>query len=370
MMQLRKATRSRQHLRICLCSPSGGGKTFTALRLAHTLGGPVGVIDTENGSAELYAGEANPDGGRFEFSTIDLAQEPGKFSVDNYVKALRCMAQAGMRTVIVDSGSHAWAGPGGVLEFVDEVARRGKSGNKFNAWAEGTPKHNEFLQALLAYPGHLIVTLRTKVEYVQEQVNGRTQIRKVGMAPIQREGLEYEMTLVGDLEADTHRLIITKSRCSALADRSFDRPGADMARVLLRWLDDASDPEPASSPPRASRGAPQPIQGVGGPVTTAGSSSLSPGPAEDAHQLVSACEGPSGPGDSPIADARASMLASVKRYQASHPAIVKEEAQSLGLSSMNKSTEEQIATLLDAVIERIERSAIQDEGTQPEGVRP
>ncbi len=280
-MQLRKAVRSRQHLRLCLCSPSGGGKTFTALRLAHALGGPIGVVDTENGSSELYAGEPNPDGGVFDFSTIDLAQEPGKFSVDNYVKALSVMARAGIRTAIVDSGTHAWAGPGGVLEYVDEVARRSRGANKFNAWAEGTPKHHEFLQALLSYPGHLIVTLRTKVEYVQEVVNGRTTIRKVGMAPIQREGLEYEMTLVGDLEADTHRLVVTKSRCSALADKSFDKPGADMARALLRWLDTApTQPDTHSTPPapapRPRRGTPEPTPPQAGVDVPSGRDGLAP----------------------------------------------------------------------------------------------
>lgn len=242
-MQLRKAERKRQHLRISLAGPAGSGKTFTALRIAHALGGPIGVIDTENGSSELYAGAANPDGGAFDFAVVDLAAEPGKFSVDNYVRALRAMADAGIRTVVVDSGSHAWAGPGGVLEYVDNVAR--KAGNKFTAWAEGTPKHNEFLQALLSYPGHLVFTLRSKVEYVQEKDDrGRTSVRKVGLAPVQRDGLDYEMTVAGDLDADTHRLVITKSRCSALADRSFDRPGADVARVLLEWLEGMPEPGP------------------------------------------------------------------------------------------------------------------------------
>lgn len=248
-MQLRRAERKRQHLRIALCSPAGGGKTFTALRIAHALGGPVGVVDTENGSSELYAGERNPDGGVFDFLTADLSQEPGKYSVDNYIRALYAMHSAGVRTVIVDSGTHAWSGEGGVLSVVDEAARRSKSKNTYVAWAEGTPQHLAFVQALLSYPGHLILTLRQKVEYVQEKNDkGHTEIRKVGMAPIQRDGLDYEMTVVGDLEADTHRLIVTKTRCSALADRSFVKPGADVARVLLDWLDGGADPEPVKVP--------------------------------------------------------------------------------------------------------------------------
>jgi hypothetical protein len=251
-----KATRKQALLRLALCGPAGSGKSYTGLRIATGLLGPgerLAVLDTEHGSAELYADEPNPDGGAFDFDTVRLDQLPGRFSAENYVKCLRSAAEAGYRVVLVDSLSHAWAGEGGVLDYVDNVAARGGrggEGNKFSAWRQGTKAQNELVDALLSYPGHVICTLRTKVEYVLEQVNGRATIRKVGMASIQRDGVDYEFTVVGDLDVDTHRLIVTKSRCSTVADRTFLKAGADLARELRTWLDNGEAPpaEPPAAP--------------------------------------------------------------------------------------------------------------------------
>jgi energy-coupling factor transporter ATP-binding protein EcfA2 len=241
-VQLKKASRTRQWLRILLTGATGSGKTFTALRLAAAMAkrkaGRLGVIDTENGSAQLYAGERNPDGGEFDFEVIDLMNEPGKASPENYVKALRVMIEAGIDTVVIDSGSHVWAGPGGILEFVDAVASRSKGSNSYSAWREGTPKYNDFLQAVLSFPGDVIVTLRSKMEHVQEKGdNGRTVIRKVGLQPVMRDGIEYEFTVHGDIDTDTHRLHVLKSRIAALADQSFVKAGAELADAIVSWRD-------------------------------------------------------------------------------------------------------------------------------------
>jgi hypothetical protein len=250
MMQLRKAERKRQNLRLAFMSPTGGGKTFTSLRVAHAIakrvGGRVAVIDTEEGSSELYSGEQNPDGGVFDFDVIDLAQQPGKFKVENYIQALNTCAQAGVPVVVVDSASHAWAGEGGVLAFVD--ARESK--NKFSGWKDATPLQQKFVRALLSYPGHVIVTMRVKTEWVLEPgQNGKQTPRRVGMQPVQREGIEYEFTCVFDLEQDTRRLTVGKTRCHALTDYVATNAGAELANVLLDWLDSAPVQEPAAPPP-------------------------------------------------------------------------------------------------------------------------
>lgn len=226
-MQLKKAERKRQHLRIAITGVTGGGKTFTSLRIAHALaqGGLVGVIDTENGSAQLYAGEPNPDGGVFEFVTIDLAELRGKFSVDNYCEALAVMAREGVKVVVVDSLTHAWSAEGGVRDVVD------RKENKFAGWKDGTAQQNRLLQALLSYPGHLVATMRSKMEYAQE--GGKVQ--KLGMAPIQRDGVEYEFTLVLDMDL-SNKAIVQKTRIAALNGLAFHRPGKDVADVLLEWL--------------------------------------------------------------------------------------------------------------------------------------
>ena len=136
-----------------------------------------------------------------------------------------------------------WAGKGGALELVDDAARRMKSNNTFAPWRDVTPLHHRLLDALLGTDGHLIATLRMKMDYVQDQdEKGRTCIRKVGLQAIQREGIEYEFDVVGEMDPD-HVLTITKSRCPSLADRVFPSPDGEVAAELKEWLQGVS-PEP------------------------------------------------------------------------------------------------------------------------------
>lgn len=264
MFTFKKATRRRAYLRLALCGPAGSGKSFTGLRVAMGLLDPgqrLAVIDTEHGSAELYADEPNPDGGRFDFDCIRLDLQPGKFSPENYIRALRAAADNRYPVILVDSLSHAWAGEGGVLDLVDNVAARGGrggEGNKFAAWRHGSKAQNELVDTLLSYPGQVIVTLRTKVEYVLEtDEKGRKVPRKVGMASVQRDGVDYEFTVIGDIDVDTHRLYITKSRCSAVADRNYLKAGADLARELRDWLERGDEPDrPAPARQRGEEGPP------------------------------------------------------------------------------------------------------------------
>ena len=244
MSLFRRALRTQSRIRLALVGPAGSGKTFTALRIATGLiepGQRVAVIDTEHASSNLYADETNPDGGTFDFDVLDLAAMDGHgYRVEKYIRGLREAEIHGYPIVIIDSLSHAWAGEGGVLDYAADVTARSKSRNGFSeGWRKATPLHNQLVNAMLTYPGHVIVTLRSKVEWVVERVvrNGREQSvpRKVGLQPVQREGLDYEFTVVADLDAE-HQFTVSKTRCSALADRSFVRPGADVANILRGWL--------------------------------------------------------------------------------------------------------------------------------------
>ncbi|MCP4708388.1 MAG: hypothetical protein GY869_07175 [Planctomycetes bacterium] len=104
---------------------------------------------------------------------------------------------------------------------------------------------------MLACRCHLIVTMRSKVEYVVEEDNrGRKVPRKVGMAPVQRDGLEYEFDVVGDMDLE-NTLVVTKSRCSALAGAVVNKPGRQFAENFSNWLSDGlevQDPNLASNP--------------------------------------------------------------------------------------------------------------------------
>lgn len=220
------ATRKRARARIALAGPSGAGKTFTALMIASTFGGPIAVVDTEHGSASLYADE-------FGFDSV----EPPGYDPAWLIQALAAAGQADYNTVIVDSLSHFWMGTDGMLEQVDRAAKRTGGGNNFAGWKEMRPVERNMIEAMLSYPGHVIVTMRSKTEYVVEVSDrGKSVPRKVGLKPEQREGIEFEFDVCADMDLD-NELIVTKTRCRALTGLIVKKPDEKLARTILDWLD-------------------------------------------------------------------------------------------------------------------------------------
>jgi hypothetical protein len=248
MAGFKRATKSAARLRLGLVGPAGSGKTMTALRLAAGIGGRIAVVDTERGSASLYAGERG-----IEFDVIEL----DTYEVERFIDAIRDAADAGYSVIIIDSLSHAWAGRGGILEFVDKAGKRNAGGGNFGAWRDATPRHNALVDAILGAHLHVICTLRSKVEYVVENVNGRNQVRKVGLQPVQRDGLEYEFTVVGDVTQE-HDLIVTKTRAAFLKDAVIHEAGEDLGRQLAAWLADGEPVAPVAppAPPKPAAAAP------------------------------------------------------------------------------------------------------------------
>lgn len=240
-MQFQKATKQSSRLRLAIAGPSGSGKTFTALGIASVLAehfeSRVALIDTEHGSASKYAD-------RFDFDTLELE---APFHPDRYVEAIAAAAQAGYRVLVIDSLSHAWNGTGGLLEIVDQLAAKQRgSGNKFSAWKDATPIQNRMVEALVAAPVHLIATMRSKQDYVMEKDDrGKTSIQKVGLAPVQRDGVEYEFDIFAEMDME-HRMLITKSRAEALADKVVMKPGRRTAEEIATWLKGSPPPEPTN----------------------------------------------------------------------------------------------------------------------------
>lgn len=248
-----KATKKQARLRLALIGPSGSGKTFTALTLAQGLGERVAVIDTERGSASKYAD-------LFTFDVLELHS----FSPLTYADAIVAAVAAGYPVIVVDSLSHAWMGKEGALEQVDRAAKRSQSSNNFAAWREVTPMHNQLVDTILQADAHIIATMRTKTEYVVEaNERGKMVPRKIGMAPVQRDGLEYEFDIVGDMDLENN-LIVSKTRMVALAGAVIPKPGAPLAEKIRGWLTDgtALEPPPAAAVGTTTNGNGHPVGGA------------------------------------------------------------------------------------------------------------
>jgi len=244
-----KAQRQRVKLKLAITGPAGSGKTTAALKLARGLtnSGRIAVIDTENRSASLYAD-------LFEFDVMDL-QPP--FEDRKFSEGIQGAVEAGYDAVIIDSGSHFWEA---VLDYKDKLDKRG--GNSFTNWSEATRRFRDVLDAVLQSPIHVIVCLRSKMDHVLEkdEKSGRQVVKKVGMAPVMRDGVEYEFTVVLDLDM-SHQAVSSKDRTRLFDGRIFEITEAT-GRILRDWLDGGgtladvasnpakSDPAP-SAPPAA-----------------------------------------------------------------------------------------------------------------------
>lgn len=226
----RPAVKQEAKLRLAVAGPSGSGKTYTALAVGTALGDRVAVVDTEHGSASKYA----------DIFDFDVVNFNAPFHPNRFIEAIHNAEDAGYEVVILDSVSHAWNGAGGLLEIVDTAAKKYK-GNTYMAWSEGTPLQNRLVEAIVGSTIHIIATMRSKQDYVLIERNGKQIPQKVGMAPIQRDGFEYEFDLFLDMDIENNA-IVSKTRCPELAGAVITRPGADLAHKLLEWLQGVKPP--------------------------------------------------------------------------------------------------------------------------------
>ncbi|MBS1586977.1 MAG: AAA family ATPase [Bacteroidetes bacterium] len=212
---------------------SGSGKTYTALALAKTFAGEKGkvaLIDTEHGRSELYSN-------LFDFDVAKL----NVFSPGAYIDALNQAARAGYKAVVIDSLSHAWIGPGGVLEIANGV---------FAGWKKATPEQNRLIEALLSSPVHIISTCRMKTGYtVDRDATGKQVVTKLGLEVVQRDGIEYEFDWVFEMNLD-HDAKVIKTPLPDIDGMTFKRPGKDFAEGILRFLSEGiTTTEPADETP-------------------------------------------------------------------------------------------------------------------------
>ena len=251
-LQLKKAQRSKAFLKLGLSSPSGGGKTLGALMIGIGLmnikhpeltpaerWNKIAIIDTENGSGELYVNTSYSGARIGEYSAVTL-QPP--FEVGKYTDAIELCAQGGIEVCILDSLTHLWTGEGGLLEQQSAATKR--SGNSYTAWRDITPQLTRFVETMLQTPMHIIATMRSKQEYVQEkdEKSGKTTVRKLGLEPEMRKGMEYEFTTFFEID-ESHTAFGSKDRTS-LFDQKYFRIEPKIGETLMEWLDSGVVKEP------------------------------------------------------------------------------------------------------------------------------
>jgi hypothetical protein len=230
MSIFKKAERKQVKLKLAITGPSGAGKTFSALKIAQGLSpsGRIAFIDTENGSGSLYADTP----GMPEYDVIELAPP---FTSERYMKIIDQAVAEKYDVLIIDSISHQWNGEGGIMDRKDKEQQAKPTANSYALWAKYTPEHERFKQKLLQSQIHLIATMRSKQDYILETNDkGKTAPRKVGLAPIQREGAEYEFTTVFDMTTE-HIATVSKDR-TGLFDQEYFKPDEITGKRIKDWM--------------------------------------------------------------------------------------------------------------------------------------
>ena len=218
----KKATKKQAKLRLALFGVSGSGKTYTALRIATGLGGKIAVIDTERHSACKYSD-------RFDFDVCELE----KPTINNMIMTIK--EAENYNVLIIDSLTHAW------LELLQEVERIAKTkfgGNSWSAWSEGTPKQMSLINALLNFNGHIIVTMRTETNWTTTTNDkGKVVPVRVGEAPKQGKGIEYEFDMLMQISPE-HDALVIKDRTGKFQDECITKPDEEFGKELMNWLND------------------------------------------------------------------------------------------------------------------------------------
>ena len=251
-----KAERKKWFIKLAIAGISGSGKTYSALRLARGLVGDKGriaFIDTENGSATLY--DTLTD---FDHCVIQ-PNANGKFDYKDFIDKVQEAERLGYDAVIVDSASHLWQG---ILADKEILDMNSKSGNTYTTWAQPTKNFNATIQKFLQSRIHLISCMRSKTDYVMElNDKGKQAPRKVGLAPVMRDGIEYEFTVVFDVLAN-HESATSKDRTGLFVNAGNFLITEETGRQIADWLASGKGELPPQTPSEPSLPEPTPSEPV------------------------------------------------------------------------------------------------------------
>ncbi len=224
-MELKQSNRSQSRIRIAMIGPSGSGKTHSSLLLSYGICQDwrrIAIIDTEHQSAHLYSHLG-------EYNVLNLT---APYTPERYIEAITTCEKAGMDVIIIDSLSHEWDGEGGILDIHAQMA-----GNSFTNWSKVTPRHNALVQKILSSGSHIISTIRSKQDYVITEKNGKSVPEKVGMKGIQKDGLEYDYTIVFELDI-YNNINCTKDRSKLFNSRIAFKIDDTTGKKIMQWCKD------------------------------------------------------------------------------------------------------------------------------------
>lgn len=230
-----EATRGQKYPKLAISGPSGAGKTATALLILKGMGArwdEIAVIDTEHKSSSLYA-NSKPFGISEQIGQFKIIPFDPPNTIERYIEAISYAKSIGIKFLIIDSLSHSWNGEGGALDKVSEVSSKG--GNSYAAWKNVTPLFTRMINEILEYPGAVIATMRSKQEYSQEvdPISGKKSIKKLGMGPIIRDGIEYEFDTVFDMDL-SHIGYASKDRTGVFSNQQLIM-NTEIGKMFEQW---------------------------------------------------------------------------------------------------------------------------------------
>ena len=221
MMNLRKSSKKQAKIKLALQGCAGSGKTYSALLLAYGLCNDwtkIAVIDSENGSADLYANLGS-------YNVLSLNES---FTPETYIEAIKVCEDAGMEVIIIEDN---------LLEYHANL-----QGNSFTNWQKITPRINAFMQKILQSERHIICTMRCKQDYVLNEKNGKLVPEKVGLKAVMRDGIDYEFTIVFDINMK-HQCVVSKDRTNLFMGKPDFMITPTTGEVIKDWCNDGVNVE-------------------------------------------------------------------------------------------------------------------------------
>ena len=212
-MNLRKSSKKQAKIKLALQGCAGSGKTYSALLLAYGLCNDwtkIAVIDSENGSADLYA----------HLGSYNVLSLSDSFTPETYMEAIKVCEDAGMEVIIIDSISPCWDN---LLEYHANL-----QGNSFTNWQKITPRINAFMQKILQSDRHIICTMRCKQD--------------VGLKAVIRDGIDYEFTIVFDINMK-HQCVVSKDRTNLFMGKPDFMITPTTGEIIKDWCNDGVNVE-------------------------------------------------------------------------------------------------------------------------------